>query len=298
MESLGPLLRADGILLDTFVEDTFCWSLERNQACGVLPYRRPWVGFVHNPPGIPEWHEYLSSPQHIFALPAWIESLPQCRGLFTFSATMRDWLTSRMEVPVARLIHPTETPTRLFDIDRLLSLEQIEIVQIGAWLRRINSIARLKVARLRKSCLIPRLEGAARFESLLRREQMHDPAAAGADWSCVHMMPHLDAGAFDELLSRCVVFLDLYDTVVNNTVIECIVRGTPLVCNRLPALAELLGEDYPLFFSTLEEATEIVEDIGLIRAAAEHLQAIPKAPFTGEHFARSVAESAVYRSLG
>ena len=262
-----------------------------------MPYRRQWVGFIHNPPGIPDWHEYLSAPQHILTLPAWRESLPQCHGIFTFSAAMRDWLASRLQIPVAALIHPTESTARLFRLDRFLSLEQPRIVQIGAWLRRINSIARLNVARLRKTCLIPRPDGATYLETLVRREQTHDPAACSADWSSVDLIQHLDPEAFDELLSCSVVFLDLYDTVVNNTVIECIVRCTPLVCNRLPALVELLGEDYPLFFSTLEEAARKAEDLDLIRAAAKHLQAIPKVPFTGEYFARSLAESAIYRGL-
>ena len=131
----------------------------------------------------------------------------------------------------------------------------------------------------------------------MRTEQTHDPASRSADWSSVDLIQHLDPEAFDELLSCSVVFLDLYDTVTNNTVIECIVRCTPLVCNRLPALVELLGEDYPLFFSTLEEAARKAEDPSLIAAAAKHLQAISKAPFTGEYFARSLADSAIYRGL-
>ncbi|WP_321476151.1 hypothetical protein [uncultured Paludibaculum sp.] len=297
MKALEPLLTTDGVLLDSFVEDTFCWNLARGEHSGILPYRRPWTGFVHNPPGIPEWHETSSAPQHILSLPAWRASLPHCRGLFTFSAAMRDWLMERLTVPVAALIHPTECPARVFDLERFLSLDRPRIVQVGAWLRRIHSIALLNATRLRKSCLIPRREGAAHLESLVRKEQAHEPSVGRADWASVDVLPYLDAEAFDDLLSHSVVFLDLYDTVVNNTVVECIVRGTPLLCNRLPALIELLGEEYPLFFSTLEEASSKADDFNLIRAAAEHLRAIPKAPFTGEYFARSLADSAIYRGL-
>ncbi|QOY91820.1 hypothetical protein [Paludibaculum fermentans] len=297
MEALTPLLTTDGILLDSFVEDTFCWSLARHETSEFVPYRQPWTGFVHNPPGIPEWHETTSAPQHILSLPAWQDSLPQCRGLFTFSAAMRDWLAARVAVPVEALIHPTECPAQVFDWERFLALQRPRIVQVGAWLRRIHSIARLDVSRLRKSCLIPRQDGAAYLEALASKERAHEPAAGGADWGTVEVLPYHDAAAFDELLSESVVFLDLYDTVVNNTVVECIVRGTPLVCNRLPALVELLGEEYPLYFSTLEEAGRKADDFDLIRAAAEYLRAIPKDVFTGEAFLRSVARSGIYRSL-
>lgn len=297
MDALAPLLTASGVLLDSFVEDTFCWNLARCRNREIVPYRQPWSGFVHNPPGIPEWHETASSPQHILALPEWQESLPQCRGLFTFSVAMRDWLTARLAVPVEALIHPTECPARVFDVERFFSLERPRIVQVGAWLRRIHSIALLNVTRLRKSCLIPRQDGGAYLQTLIQKEREHEPGASTADWSTVDVLPYHDAAAFDDLLSESVVFLDLYDTVVNNTVVECIVRGTPIVCNRLPALEELLGEEYPLFFSSLDEAAKKADDFRLIRAAAEHLRAIPKEQFTGAAFARSVADSAIYRSL-
>jgi hypothetical protein len=297
MQSLDPLLTTGGVLLDSFVEDTFCWNLARCKDAQIVPYQQPWTGFLHNPPGIPEWHETASSPQHILSLPEWQDSLPQCRGLFTFSASMRDWLMARLAVPIEALIHPTECPARGFDVERFFGLERPRIVQVGAWLRRIHSIALLKVTRLRKSCLIPRQDGGEYLRTLVQKEREHEPGAGVADWSTVEVLPYHDADAYDVLLSESVVFLDLYDTVVNNTVIECIVRGTPIVCNRLPALVELLGEEYPLFFSSLEEAAQKADDFDLIRAAAQHLQSIPKNQFTGTAFARSVADGAIYRSL-
>ena len=62
----------------------------------------------------------------------------------------------------------------------------------------------------------------------------------------VEVMEHLSDSAYDELLSENVVFLNLIDASAVNTVIECIVRNTPLIINRLPAIVEILGEDYPL----------------------------------------------------
>lgn len=296
MRALAPLLRADGVLLDSFLEDTFCWSLEPNEKSGVLPYRRPWAGFLHNPPGIPDWQETDSSPQHILSLPSFQASLPACRGLYTFSATMRHWLAARVEVPVEALLHPTECPAQGFEWARFLAQERPRIVQVGAWLRRIHSIASLPATRLRKSCLMARRD-AAHLAEMIRLELAHEPAACRADWSAVEVLAYLDAAAFDDLLCESVVFLDLYDTVVNNTVVECIVRGTPLLCNRLPALEELLGADYPLFFDSLEEAGRKADDFDRIRAAGEHMRAIPKETFTGEAFARQIAAGAIYRSL-
>jgi hypothetical protein len=145
--------------------------------------------------------------------------------------------------------------------------------------------------------VVPRKDWDSHFQFLVCRERENIPMAQRADWSSVDVIPHLDPTAYDELLSCSLVFLDLYDSVVNNTVIECIVRGTPLICNCLPALVELLGEDYPMFFSTLEEAAAKAEDAVLIERAVAHLRAIPKDPFSGEYFAQSVADSYIYRCL-
>jgi hypothetical protein len=135
------------------------------------------------------------------------------------------------------------------------------------------------------------------LENLVATEQANNPAMRNADWSSVKIIEYLDPDGYDELLSCSLVFLDIYDTTVNNTVIECIVRGTPLLCNRLPALVELLGEDYPLFFSTIGEAAIKAEDTGLILQAAGHLRDLPKDVFRGDYFAASVASSAIYRDL-
>jgi hypothetical protein len=297
MKSLAPLVRPGGILLDTFVESTFSWRLAENRDAGTIPYRCEWVGFVHNPPGIPAWHAYPSAPQNFFCTPEWRASMPCCRGLFTFSNAMRSWLAERVPVATSALIHPTETPARLFDLQHFLSADSRSVVQVGSWLRRINAIALLNVKRLKKVCLISHPSGRANFESLVAEEQANVPAMRNADWSSVEIISYLDPAGYDDLLSSSLVFLDLYDTTVNNTVIECIVRGTPLLCNRLPGLVELLGEDYPLFFSTLEEAADKAEDFGLIQQAAGYLRDIPKDMFTGDYFAASVASSEIYQNL-
>lgn len=297
MAALEPLLGGEQVLLDDFIESTFCWQVQELEAAGVLPYKRPWVGFVHNPPGIPAWHDSTSAPQHIFTLPSWRDSLAACRGLFTFSRNMANWLADRVPVPTVPLIHPTETPERGFDLDQCLSRRKPRILQVGAWLRRLSSIALLPVQRLQKACLIPRPDGADYLRSLVEREQAHVPAARNADWTTVEVLQYLPRAEFDHLLATSIVFLDLYDTVVNNTVIECIVRNTPLLCNRLPGMVELLGEDYPLFYSSLDEAASKAENAQLVEAATRHLSLLPKHVFTAEHFLGSVAASGIYRNI-
>jgi hypothetical protein len=62
------------------------------------------------------------------------------------------------------------------------------------------------------------------------------------------VIEYLENGDYDKLLTENVVFINLVDASAVNTVVECMVRNTPFVVNRHPAVVELLGEDYPLYF--------------------------------------------------
>jgi len=297
LDALKPLLKPEGVIIDPFIEATFCWDLEENERSGKLPYRNDWIAIIHNPPGIPEWHEYYSAPQSIFELPAWRASQPYCRGIFVFSETMRAWLGQTINVPAAAIVHPTEPADQHFTMEAFLGNPVRRIVQVGSWLRRLHSISLLKVTKLRKTLLSPRPTPDPHLEALLRREAENEPSARNADWSTVEFLSYQAPGDYDHLLANHVVFLDLYDTVVNNTVLECIARRTPVVCNRLPSLVELLGPEYPLFFSDLDEAAAKAEDLTLIEKAHQHLAGIPDYAFSQRSFRDSVTRTDIYRGL-
>ena len=297
LEALKALCTPQGILLDTFIEANFGWNLEKAQEEGVVPYREPWVGFVHNPPGIPEWHEYYSAPQVILENAAWRGSLPYCRGLLTLSQSMAGWLRQRTGLPVVALVHPTEIPAVRFEWSRYEQNPEPKVIQVVWWLRRFRSIYELPVSRLQKAVLTPVLpERDADFRSAVTRDRSRASKGLAAE-SPVLNLPYQSADGFDELLAENIVFLHLYDSVCNNTLIECIVRETPILVNPLPSVVEYLGPEYPLYFATLEEAGKKAEDGASVRAAHEYLCALPKHRFSAEHFRRSLAESDLYRSL-
>jgi hypothetical protein len=72
----------------------------------------------------------------------------------------------------------------------------------------------------------------------------------------VEVMEHLSDTDYDKLLSENIVFLNLIDASAVNTVIECIVRNTPLIVNRTPAVVEILGADYPLYYGDIDGNTD------------------------------------------
>jgi len=56
---------------------------------------------------------------------------------------------------------------------------------------------------------------------------------------------------YDSLLTDNIVYINLVDASAINTILECLVRQTPIIVNKHPAVVEILGDDYPLYLSEL-----------------------------------------------
>ena len=74
--------------------------------------------------------------------------------------------------------------------------------------------------------------------------------------SSVEVIDHLCDTDYDKLLSVIIVFLNLVDASAVNMVIECIIFNTPLIVNRKPAIVEILGADYPLYYGDSDGNTD------------------------------------------
>jgi hypothetical protein len=301
MASLDPLLVEDGqecVLLDSIVEDTFYGRIAEAEAAGEIPYRRPWVAFVHAPPDLPAWQDPGKSLRRISQLSVWKDSLPYCRGLLTLSAWLGDQVRQLADVPVLHLKHPTEIPDRKFSFPRFLANPNRRVIQVGWWLRHLCSIGELPVRGLQRTLLQPHLlaNGLARFERVIEGERRSRGFPPVAEWG-VDVLGWQPNQAYDQLLSENIVFLHLRAASACNTLIECIVRHTPVLVNPLSPVIEYLGERYPFYFQTLDEAAAKAEDFDLLRQAHEYLAALPKEPLTGEMFCRTLAESDFYRGL-
>ena len=68
-----------------------------------------------------------------------------------------------------------------------------------------------------------------------------------------------------------IVFVDFFDAAANNTVLECIIRNTPIIVNKLEGVVDYLGEDYPLYFTNLDDVPEMLSNIDKIISAHQYL---------------------------
>lgn len=113
----------------------------------------------------------------------------------------------------------------------------------------------------------------------------------------VKMINHLTNNEYDRLLSENVVFLQMIDASAVNTVIECIVRKTPIVINRLPAIEEYLGIDYPLYYSDLVEAHDKLNSKEWLKRGHEYLLKIDSSKLSINRFLKDLVEGQIFKSL-
>ena len=111
----------------------------------------------------------------------------------------------------------------------------------------------------------------------------------------VDVLDYIENGTYDEILTKNLVFLHLVDGSAINTLIECIVRTCPIFVNRHPAIVEVLGEAYPLYY-TVDDAhivpniDVLLRDPGAVLRAHQYLVNLDKTPFMIETFLKDLSK--------
>ena len=80
------------------------------------------------------------------------------------------------------------------------------------------------------------------------------------------------------------VFLQLIDASAVNTLVECIIRNTPILINPIEPVVEFLGEDYPFYYKNFYEANNKSSNIKFIEDSHNYLKNLSKDRFKIESF--------------
>lgn len=281
IDSIKHLHTCGGIILDDFIERNFAWEYSQYHHGNPhnLPYTMPWIGIIHNPPNHPIWFDYENSIHSIFGRSVFQASLRHCMGIIALSEHLASSLRGMTQVPVECIYHPTET-----NVGQWSPFEYGKsrtVVQLGYWLRKMQSITKVVRVDYNKEWLpsdydyaLKKMEQEARLEGLHHED-------IKARWKSVKIHRFLQPEDFDRKLESAVVLCDLYDASANNAVIECIARSTPIVINRIPAVEEYLGADYPLYIDN--SIDECLEPNRVIEAH-NYLKDMDKKHITKEYF--------------
>jgi hypothetical protein len=247
------------ILLDMFVERTFFWNPnpeERN-----FRFERPWAAFVHTTPHNNAAYDLKGQNLNaLLAEPAFLESLPLCKGLIALSRQNQSYLRQRLldigfDIPVYRLFHPNipmDTPRLPCSIDLGTAAEPL-VFHVGWHLRSFSAFANLDVDRSRKVLLIPKNIPKDHFvQEVVNKELRLNGMGPMETYFGNAFTASQDDYA--HILRNALVFNHYVEPAGSNLISECISAGTRLLINRHPAFEEYLGADYPLFYESGSEA--------------------------------------------
>jgi len=298
LDTLAPLHKDEGIFFDSFIERNFSWTKKTKT------YTEDWIGVLHNPPFTPDWFFGFNSLEKIIPKPEFQESLERCRGFFTLSTDLAEYVQQETGIHTQPLIHPTEIPDKIFNFDKFLENKDKKIFLIGYWLRNMLSLFLLPLddsSGYRKMRLLP-YSGESPIKTinyfLIKQKEIYGKDVPAKYNDNTYDLNRLSNEAYDNLFVDNVMFLDLYASSANNGVIEAIARATPTLINKLPATIEYFGKDYPLFFDTLEEAAAKALDYDLIEKAHQYLLTCEtRSKLDGNYFKNSLEESSIYQSL-
>ena len=107
---------------------------------------------------------------------------------------------------------------------------------------------------------------------------------------------------YDDLLSKNIIYIQLTDAVAVNTVIECIMRNTPILINPLPAIVEILGASYPFYYDQYNQTDALQNIYNLfslrkLQSVVNYMRNIDKSQFSIDSFTSTFSSSDIVSCL-
>jgi hypothetical protein len=311
-------------IIDTYVDKTFHWNRKFYLDKGVIPYKGRWFGFIHH-----TYNSYNNSYncEKLFSDELFIQSLQHCHTLIVMSDYLRRQIELSLHalqltsVQVKTVYHPTEVPELKFTWDNFMLNSERQVIQIGNWLRNVYAIYQIDLPNTsivtKKSVLrnkntdnyfLPN-EFMDKLLTLVASQNTNTQSSLDmcrVTYNNMHLrgmyeyivelensveqVEHLDNNEYDKLLSKNIVLIHLVDASAVNTVIECIVRNTPILVNPIDAVVEFLGPNYPLYYRSRYEASKLLDNMEALRSAHEYLKSMDKQEFLIETFVKKIQD--------
>ena len=220
------------------LESNFLWNTK--YIC-----KNRWGGIIHCTPKTPPYLNCININK-LFENLNFINSLKRCMFIVTLSRYITNFLEKKfkilnLNINVYTLKHPVETNgVKLFDISKFSLNNNKLLIQIGQQLRKMTSIFRVKINKSYKKLWLTGTRNLNKCNELLNKEFDYFELDRRA-FIEVQMYYTKTFEEYDDLLVKNIVFVDLFDAAANNTVLECIVRNTPIIINKCEGVIEYLG---------------------------------------------------------
>jgi hypothetical protein len=263
------------------MEKQFLW--ETNIEC-----KNKWCGIIHCTEFTPPYLNEVNL-EYMFKNKNFIKSLDKCIFIICLSPYLSKYLHKKIRcelnfnIPIYTLTHPVvNQDIILFDMDNFINNPDKMLIQIGQQLRKMTSIYLLNNLECTKMWLTG-TKDFNRIERLLEEEIKYLKIKKSRMNKNVKKYYTETFKEYDNLLSNNLVFVDLFDAAANNTVLECIIRNTPIIINKIEGVVDYLGENYPLYFTHLDEVPYLIDSHKILTAHL-YLQKMDKTRFMTSTF--------------
>lgn len=298
------------LIIDTYIDKTFHWNKEFYHSKKIIPYAKPWIGFIHH-----TYSDYNNNYNclELFKDQVFLQSLQSCKALIVMTKYLSEQIKETLNklrlthVNVHTIIHPTENTDIQFTWDKFMNNDNKQLIQIGNWLRDVFGIYRVilptdsiingkSILKNRNSDnYFPPQNFLNNLYHELNDTEIKGPVSVDICRNSfknmhikglynyiaemeesVNTIEFLDNDSYDDLLSKNIIFLNLVDASACNTLIECVIRNTPIIVNPIPPVVEILGKDYPLYYNNYYDVSKILENPSKIKQGHDYLLNMPK----------------------
>lgn len=275
------------------IERQFLW--EKDYIC-----EKKWGGIIHCTPNTPSYLNIINI-KNLFENKNFIYSLDNCVFIISLSKYVSNYLNEEFKkikknIKIYTLFHPVFYDIKIekFNFKKYVNNDNKYLIQIGQQLRKMTSIYLVNINKSYKKLWLTGTKNISKCIQLLKKEIIHFNLKL-TNFYDIKMKYTNTFEEYDELLTKNIVLVDLFDASANNTILECIVRNTPILINKLPAVIEYLGDDYPLYFNNLNEINKLLS-INNITLAHKYLKNMDKKKFELNYFTRKIT-SIIYENI-
>jgi hypothetical protein len=275
----------DNIELIDLCEKFFIWNNSKID--------KKWIGILHLTPCTPDYLNNLNIIE-LFNNNNFKNSIKYCIKLITLSDYLKKYVTNNINnnIEIIKLYHPIKNVDKYFSLDDYLNNNNKYIIQIGQQLRIFKTFLNLQFTTHNKlwTCndiylVLKHLNNELGIQ-LNSVSELYDYLK---NYNVVYKK--LTNKDYDELITKNIIFLHLYDASANNTLLEAIVYKVPIVINKHGAIIEYLGVDYPLYYNEISEVDDnFIKDERII-AAYNYLYNYDNSKIMYKNFCKELLEN-------
>jgi len=252
-----------------------------------------WCGILHCTPITPHYLNFINM-SNIFNNENFIISLKNCLGIITLSPYLSNYFKNKfkqlnIKINVYTLKHPTITNNiPQFNYINFVNSNNKKIIQLGQQLRKVSSIYLLPhIPNYSKIWLTGTKQFNKLKQFLTHETSMYNINPQLINLTQIPMLYLTNYDDYDRLLTTNIVFMDLYDAAANNAIVECIIRNTPIIVNKIPGVVDYLGDKYPLYYNNLEEVPKLLTEENIF-TAHQYLLNMNKTELEIEYFSKKL----------